>query len=137
MKVIMTHPLLALSKQEIFNKSVKGLANQNWEMSYSTSSACCQYSMVSEEGKLLHCALGHIDPDFPEGTTPSDLRFFDHITNCCNLNEYTYEEYNNNLVEFLDDLQNCHDFSWEPTTMKENLINFAIKYNLEIPNELS
>ena len=128
----MTHPLIALSEQEIFNQAMEGLAGQDWKQSYDTDRGHCMYTLTTPGGTVLHCALGHIDPTLPEGTSPLSYDFYGHIDGDV---EVDLVEWNSGRGEFLKELQKPHD-NYEGPEMREAYRVFALRYGLELPDVL-
>ena len=128
----MTHPLIALSEQEIFNQAMEGLAGQDWRQSYDTDEGSCMYTLTTPGGTELHCALGHIDPTLPEGTSPLSYEFYGYIRVYA---AFSLVEWEAGRGEFLKELQKPHDNNEGPE-MREAYRAFALRHELELPDVL-
>lgn len=56
----------ALTKQDLFNRAVRGLASQGWQRAAHDVDGPCYYA---SESTALRCAWGHCDPSI----TPKDI----------------------------------------------------------------
>lgn len=69
---------MGLTKQEMFERAVRGLASQGWEQSQDPDNGQCLYATVAEDGLVLRrCAPGASPPDGTAGhesMTVIDLR---------------------------------------------------------------
>ena len=107
-----------MTKQEIFDKSVTGLASQNFEKSAYLDlydEPRCAYN--SPDGK--HCALGWVfdfKPEY-EGVSISVLRraYPDIIP--------AIEDVGTRSTDFYHYLQGCHDHSTNPQSMIQHLVD--------------
>jgi len=113
-------------RQKLFNKSVKGLASQNFERSVNDDNSC-RYN--GPGGK--HCAIGHlITPKQGESldTAPSTSVF------------YVYDKLPKSLrnagMWFLNELQQAHDNAGGAHHMMKYLVNFANRWSLKLPKVL-
>jgi hypothetical protein len=117
----------SLTYQEIFNKSVAGLASQGFQPS--TSGDMCVY----KDDRGFKCAIGHLIADAAykpslEGQVPE---------NALALSGYLVDgESPADNRHFLDMLQVAHDRSPDASTMKEKLKLFAADFELDVPPEL-
>lgn len=120
----MTHPLVSLTEQEIYNKAVEGIASQNWERS--VGSEYCRYTIINESGNILHCALGWIDPNLDDDyvvTADAEDFFVEGIR----------EPFDEERADFLYFLQDAHDSGDSKKEMVAQLVSVAKRYDLEIP----
>ncbi len=121
-----------MTKQEMFDKAVEGLASQNW-VRCSDPKGGCVYRRSTENGEM-RCAYGWtMDSDllkrieshglimaphysildaYPDAPRPEDMPAANHY-------------------QFIRDLQTCHDAFQVPTQTKEALKLFAKKYDLK------
>lgn len=118
-----------MTKQEVFDKSVTGLASQNFEKSmYSKDDCILQCAYNSPDGK--HCAMGWVFDFKPEheGSGISALRrkHPDMIPDI--------DDTNIDSDDFYHYLQRCHDDIENSQQMVTRLTEFAKKYNLIIPD---
>lgn len=119
----------SMTKQDIFNKSVKAMAAQGFKQSRELNG--CRYRFTKDTGEKMVCAIGalidndHYDPVFEGGGISMDV----------------IRALNSSGVEadivFLYELMNCHDYGFKPETMKSDFRNMAEKYGLSLPPELS
>lgn len=129
----MTH----LSRQEAFAKAYKGLESQGFESAIKNGHGIFLCSYRGDEGR--RCAFGWLIPDHLEEKIEEGIgvdAYDDDFFHDCGLNPED--------KEFFKDLQFCHDSAYlngkDPCNlkstseyMKEELIYFAQKYDLEIP----
>ena len=93
-----------LTKQEILDRAVDGLRNQNWEPAYSGGN--CQYLTTSGH----RCAWGHVDTSLTvESCAASYTPLFDTICDD---------------TEFADSLQAAHDSAADPQVRAAARYNF-------------
>ncbi len=116
-----------MTKQEMFDKAVKGLASQDFERCRTGTNSGCAYA--NEDG-TKHCAWGWVDTQLAS----DDGRFFSRLRRegvgiAATLGE---EE-----AKFAGLLQNAHDHSTTPSAMKWELRSLAKEHHLTIPEELS
>lgn len=130
-------------RQDIFNRSVKGLASQNFKQSV-TVTGSCKYR--GPDG--LKCAIGHLVTDEQIAQAAQKATEYDNETYNTGVD---YTQTNEGFSarqfigiefdpvvgsQFLEDLQSAHDMSDTYSPMKERLIDFAHDYSLELPPEL-
>lgn len=120
-------------KQQLFNKSVDGLAKQDFHQSMNYSrryGTGCAYR--GENG--YKCALGHLIPDSDyqpdwEQNIPGSVRENGRrIVAACGLNPDSYED-----VRWLQALQQCHDKGHDRQLMLDRLADFARIEKLVFP----
>jgi hypothetical protein len=124
-----------MSKQEMFNKAVIGLATQGFRQAKKDGPyPSCNYEIV-KDGVVLRCAYSHtmtddfrkkVIDDGMNGSSARDvIRRFPEEAPIVDTN-------------FESDLQRVHDMyiSKTPDGMKDNLKNFAARYGLELPDVL-
>lgn len=111
--------------QILLDKAVSGLSRQGFEKSVNydpdTTSPQCKYR--GRNG--LRCALGHLIPDEKynpkwERHTPDAVPAGCGITAACGLDAYNYDD-----VQWLLDLQSCHDKASSSQDMIDRLREFA------------
>lgn len=120
-----------MTRQEMFNKAVAGLAGQGFKRSV-TSGGSCRYRDV--EGRK--CAVGHLIPDEVyqssfEGKTIGYL-----LKQCPELGTLLHGRSPTGEEFLLELLQWAHDVGKVPAVMRENLRVVASQYNLKIPEVL-
>lgn len=122
-----------MTRQEMFDKSVAGLASQGFERSVSTDGEieACLYRSGARR-----CAYGWILPD-----NILDRLERDGNLSCAALTLFQlyvvgelpgYDD-----VEFIVDLQRAHDSATFHGHMKSNLRELAARYNLAVPSVLT
>lgn len=125
-----------MTEQEAYDTAVRGLASQGFAVSghqhpdYDPDEGYrvqCLYT--SEVG---HCAVGWLIPDivlteFQNGTSVAGLR---------GNNDAVAERLAGLSEQFLDHLQQCHDYGETPSEMRFRLYKFAQRYGLTIPEVL-
>lgn len=126
-----------MTRQEAFDKAVRGLASQNWELSMSdpdpgavhNAGAVCAYRGVGGR----RCAIGWLISDKEyfagmEGESVRSVKLRD-----VKALERPHTERKDTWVNFLLDLQHVHDDSGSPDAVKQRMRAFANKYNLTWP----
>ena len=113
------------TKQEIFDAVCKGLAAQGFQRSVSRAFAVCRYR--GEGGRK--CAIGHLIPDDKYsieleggGVTFVPVRMAAGIPP--------------EFEAFAFDLQEAHDISSSPESMKNLLRQVAVNHDLKTPDSL-
>jgi hypothetical protein len=111
--------MLEGTKQELFDKMVRGLHAQGWEVSrVEGSTYYCAYRGAGGR----KCAIGHLLSEVEaiqyEGQTVSDL---------CPDHPH---------IEFLVTCQQAHDFSTHPDVMHEWFKRIAKKHSLTFPSDI-
>lgn len=118
-----------MTKQEAFNKAVRGLAKQGFRQSI-TPGGVCRFRMATKSG-VRKCAIGHLVPD---------AKLFSKLRSS---NSHIYED--NELIckaiglrfnDFVWDLQIAHDCARSSGHMKDALRNLAADYGLKLPKVL-
>ena len=118
--------------QNWYNTAIIGLASQGFVRSVTDIGFGvnrCQYRGSNN----TKCGIGYLIPDERYNSLTEGNSIFIHsVRNCVDPDRnWTYEE-----VEFLNDLQTCHDNGKIPSEMKTKLSALAIQYNLDIPKEI-
>lgn len=116
-----------MTKQEIFNTVVRGLAKQNWEQSIDHTGEC-QYRGPNN----LRCAAGWLIPDDEydisfegkEASTPE-------VSQCLANLGYSDEQ-----IRFIGDLQASHDVSCNGDKMRRAFKYFASNRGLLWPEDV-
>lgn len=117
-----------MTKQEIFDKVVAGLASQGFERSVDAESPHrCMYR--GAEGR--RCAAGWLIPDEQYRAGLEKLPVVSAAV-CGVLVGLVGEE---NIL-FVQALQDVHDNGRTPLSMQDNLRNVAGRYSLELPEVL-
>ena len=112
-----------LTKQEIFNKAYEGLRSQHFHKSEGAVDTFCMYR--GPDG--MKCAIGHLISDENYSVDLENKRVRNKmVRKAAEIPDHIDER-------FLQELQDCHDCSWDSLTMEGNLIRFAMRYNLRIP----
>lgn len=122
----MSHPLIDLTEQEIFDKAYLGLASQGFERSMINDS--CVYNAGDR-----HCAVGWVcvESKMPrEGERPNKLSFWESL----GINTMPSKERTN----FLQEIQYVHDASYfehndQCAKRKQRMEEFAKIHNLTVP----
>lgn len=121
-----------MTQQEIFDKVIKHLESQNWQLSYEPSSSNGQPACMYRGDAGMSCAIGCLIPDdvYDAGMEHQSVRAIVE----------TYEalpaffRVNDNLELFCE-LQDLHDFSMFSQGGRDNKIaDIAEGYNLQIPS---
>ena len=115
--------------QNWYNTAVIGLASQGFQRSIIEGTNNCQYRGSNK----TKCAVGYLIPD-ERYNTDIESRNINHnrVQKCVDPERaWSYKE-----IEFLNELQRCHDFGETSSEMKTKLSALAIKYNLDIPKEI-
>lgn len=123
--------------QEQFNTVVKGFASQRFMLSLNPGGGC-MYRYGSRR-----CAIGWLIPDdkYKEDMEGNVIRYIESIQEAV----MSGSRANADNLDFLCELQNAHDeLSWEatnnpedaPNKLKENLRAVAVRFQLELPEEL-
>jgi len=108
-------------EQEIFNKAYLGLAGQGFEQAVDPL-GICQY--VDANGRK--CAVGHCltDPTYGTNLNVAALIYED---------PQAATDLEGVSLNFLVQLQQCHDKGDTPGAMQKPLLNFASLRNLTVP----
>lgn len=114
-----------MTRQEIFEKAVRGLASQGFEKCIDASGACVYHDRRTGH----HCAWGWVDPSLDE-----------HVYG----NIHSLRAHDRGLImqvqlddlPFVGDLQDAHDGAENPAVMRGRLENMAIRYALVWPEGL-
>lgn len=116
-----------MDKQAIFNQAVKGLASQGFQRSLFKDGGC---AYRGAEGR--RCALGWCIPDERydaafEGQGPHDEGVLRMVG----------AQRASETIDFLEALQDAHDYPRTPEDMKRDLIDVANRWHLALPAELA
>lgn len=117
---------MTMTNQEAFNKAVRGLAAQGFQRAMQ-----CAYTCAYRDGEGRRCAVGHLLSDEELAVEGNSQPVYELQT--------PFEEGGslNGLDSMvLENLQGAHDTSTTPIDMKSRLVEFAIRYELELPREL-
>jgi hypothetical protein len=136
-----------LTKQEIFDKAVNGLAGQGFIRSRQTED---DEEVGESRTKCLYrglggtkCAVGHLIPDdvyeewfnsYGVNSLPSNVLLAAGLAESSLPGDF--ESYRGVLVPeryFIGNLQLAHDESETPAEMKSRLLSLGVKYSLVIP----
>lgn len=121
-----------MTKQEIFNQAVRGLAKQGFERSYESKGGIfgvCQY----RDSNGRKCAAGHLLknkdylPDM-EGTQASA----DSVRKALRRSSGILAR----QIPFVTDVQKAHDNGFTPEEMKRLLREVAEEHKLRIPRSI-
>lgn len=112
-----------MTKQEMFNKSVAGLASQNFERAVDAGGTC------SYRAGKKRCAWGWVDDALLSTDTGT---VFTLKSNGIGL----AAELDRDEIIFARELQKAHDESMIPSVMRTKLRELALKHNLTLPPEL-
>lgn len=107
-------------KQEIFDKVWRGAKNQGFQKSVDPGSQICAYR--SPNG--LKCHAGHLIPD-----SEYSSRFEGHSVDAVSF----FSNQGKDVVDFIYDIQDCHDDAHNPDEIRARLKEFAKKHKLSIP----
>lgn len=111
-------------EQEIFDKAYLGLADQ-WFEQATDSLGACKY--LDADG--LKCAIGHC-------LTNPRCDVYLLVTSLIAEDPQAATDLEGVSLNFLVQLQQCHDKGATPRVMQEHLLNFASYHNLTIPEVL-
>lgn len=117
----MTEPL---TKQEMFNRAVRGLASQGYQRCMDDKG--CVYTNAAGQ----HCAWGWVDQDLPAG-------IFAAISGLRNDGIGVAASLNCGDLHFAEALQEAHDYSDEPDKMRRKLHQVGDKYGLTWPEDVA
>lgn len=121
-----------MTKQEMFDKAVKGLASQGFEKCWDGDT--CKY----KKGKS-RCAVGWLLPEKLKSIDGQNRTRIESID--CDvlglIDSYKVPTFISDNDDFLDGLQCAHDESDDPANMVLRLKEFAATHDLEIPKELA
>ncbi len=116
-----------MTKQEIFNKVVRGLARQKFKQSLN-SRGSCHYRGT----KGMRCAAGHLilNKHYQKSLEgcPAELP---NVTTALRASGILLPQ-----IPAVLDLQYCHDNNKASHKMKEALVNFARVNQLKVPRSL-
>lgn len=125
--------------QSLFNKSVKGLAGQEFERAVDILDNCVY---LAADGK--RCAIGHLLSKAKArvlnslGGYNSCIQHSQSLQNITDvLDERLSEDYPNAYDVLGRELQQCHDTASDSKEVVANLINFAAVNDLKLPKELT
>lgn len=119
-----------MSIQDMFNTAVAGLASQEFERSVTENKINASPSSCLYRGPNgLKCAIGHCLKD-SEIVYDGDKQEYASATNLNAAAKYTVSH--NSVRE----LQMAHDRSRKPADMRQALIEYAVNYNLVLPDVL-
>jgi len=131
-----------LSRQEIFDKAVSGLASQGFVRSrQSTDEQIINPKCLYRGPNNTKCAVGHLIPDdvfkdqfntYDVRSLPSDVLLAAGLA--IDNSDYGVEVPH---IQFIASLQVQHDEAETPKAMKSNLRSFGIRYSLSIPEVLA
>lgn len=112
-----------MTRQEMFNTVVRGIASQGWEQSVGDET--CAYN--GPDGR--HCAVGWLIADIKIAETWNEKTSVGQL-----MDKYPeIEERFLGFENFLDALQRVHDEARDTAGMKNDLQNFATAHNLVWP----
>lgn len=112
-----------LTKQDMFDRAVRGLRAQGWRRSFNPEVSRCSYK--APDGK--RCAWGHVDPSLDDVSgTVYDLRKL-QIGLAAGLDDPA--------LRFATLLQQCHDGAICPEYMEERFRQVAKEHALTWPEE--
>lgn len=124
-----TYDLSKHTAQEIVDIVCEGLASQDFKKSGSGNGSCL-YNTPVEDGKILHCAAGHVLAKF--GIEISALQNSVSWPSLVKDRVVT-----NDHAVLISVLQDCHDNSQTKKDMKRRLVNaIRLRYALEVPKVL-
>lgn len=113
-----------MTEQELFNKSVAGLAGQGWQRAIGESGTCLY---LTEDG--MRCAVGHV-----LNLSDDELKRL----NCGSWGRVVDDGLATpDHKDFLIELQRCHDLSSDSTKVISSLLRLARRYALTIPPVLA
>lgn len=133
----MSEPML--TKQEMFDRAVRGLASQGFEQctflpgSNGYMNSSCAYSYTRDDGFIMHCAWGWVDP---EGTVSLLAGVRTLRVNKCGLAAHLSEE-DTDPQGFAARLQRAHDRSFGRDDMVNKLSSVACDFQLTWPADVS
>lgn len=119
------------TRQEMFNRAVRGLHSQGWAIS--KSNIWCKYMHTTPQGQVLRCAWGWIDVDtrLPEGATLTELR---------RRGLGLARDLVDSDLQWALELQETHDRCFDATDggifLRESLSDFAIRHGLAWPEDV-
>ena len=126
-----------MTRQEMFEKSVRGLASQGYRQSRTVQGAGqpgehvrCAYNGKLDDGTECHCAWGWVDPDIPASYQFNSVStlYYEKIGVAGTLSgEDRF---------WALDLQACHDAAVTPDQMVKNLRVLAARFNLQWPDDV-
>lgn len=115
-----------MTKQQIFDTVVAGLAKQNFEQCKSSSGTACRYRFRNRR-----CAVGHLIPDEVYDKRMEGQLVTDFIDTFPEVFLFVLgHEPTENDIRFLDDLQDVHDGAQSPGQMIDDLGEFAWRWDL-------
>lgn len=120
-----------MTEQEIFDKSVAGLASQDFDKCLPNpedSDKRCMYN--GPNGR--HCAIGWVI----EGVQLTDRQERMSINSLFGEVQAVREMLADVNRSFIEELQSAHDSAQAPTLMKQSLTRVAKKYGLTLPDVL-
>ena len=112
-----------MTKQEMFNRAVRGLRSQGWEQAYSNERGSCVYE--TEDGK--RCAYGWIDPSLGRETIGS-------VQTLCYRKIGLAAELDRIAILFAEELQMAHDTSKNSEHMRTKFVMLAEIHGLTWPS---
>ncbi len=123
-----------MTRQEMFDKAVRGLRSQNWERSVDKDGYC-----VYDDGQGKHCAWGWVDEslwgsDSPHTFAPKYRSV--NVNGLCTQGVGVAGKLSSEELWFAQALQLCHDegrVNNEP--LEPRLRALALKYNLVFPED--
>ena len=139
-----------MDRQKVFNDAVNGLASQEWKHSATYQDNgnldnCLYHDPITGR----KCGIGHTFPDSIyetcferkgiSHTALSPVIAYLQADVITEIGRYHVYDLSFGDMPFLADLQSCHDRSANrdaERTLQDELISFAIKYNLQLPEVL-
>lgn len=112
-----------ISKQEMFNRSVRGLRGQGFKR------CTVNDEPVYNDGEGCHCAWGWVDQSIT--SEPKNNAYYiqdlanDRVGIACQQDMYQ--------LEFAAQLQWCHDTSYNPASMERRLRQLGLREGLKWP----
>lgn len=122
-----------MTKQEIFNKAVRGLAKQGFEQAIDRGT--CKYRQAG-----LKCAAGHLIKDRYYNAAFEGDAAFDDIDDESNDKGAPLALRQSGILKrqllFVREVQRAHDNGGRPYQMKSKLVEVAQDFNLKLPKAL-
>lgn len=127
-----------MTRQEMFNRAVRGLASQGWRQSgykvYPYDGARhrvtkCAYT-ANYNDSICHCAWGWVDPDIPFSHNYVALGVL-HCEGIGVAGSLSLED-----LEWASRLQACHDSQVCPENMRASFQEFALQCGLTWPADV-
>lgn len=114
------------TRQEMFDRAVRGLRAQGWRQAIGADGAC-RYRTTDRDGKVLRCAWGHVDTSLSdyEGSLTS-------LRNCGYGIAGRLDEHD---ASWAQSLQMVHDRADSPAKMEAAFRQFGLQYGLAWPEE--